>query len=218
MAVDGHVSPRRESPGAEVDLWGDLLSRAGGAPASGEAHPEEIAPETPERRAPTSRRARLAAVAALPVFAVALARVVLPAVSGTDSGRPLRPAPVAGATRAAERPRGARQAPEVPAGLRARGRPRVREDRLATRVRTPKPHTSPRTRRREASGHRESDSPVSVPLAAAAPGVPSEDSPLSAPPPESALGAGEPASSRAGTPSGEGSFQDGSHASAEFGL
>ena len=226
MAEDESTSPAGESPeGAAGALWEELLHRAEGTPppregptvehgAPAEADSEHArggAGGSRRKDKSSSLRARLLVGAALPVLIAALARVLLPAVSGSDS-----------------QPRSATERPNIEQHLRPDRARRAR----AGATGAPRAGAEEHTRRRRSGerGRHEPTHPEPVPdpnrrpppgpPAAAVdtpPIEPSEAPPTSAGTSEPTLGSGEPASPGTDGPS-RANPRDGSHSSPEFGL
>jgi len=226
MAGDEFTSPAGERPeGADGTPWEELLDRVEGAPPPQENAPVEhgaLAEADSEhahrevrgsrRKRKASPRARLLVGAALPVLIAALARVLLPAVSGGDSqprsaterpdiAQPPRP------DRAHRAPAGTTGAPRAGAEEHVRcGRSDKRGRHEPTR-----PEPVPDPNRRPAPAPPE---PAAVDTPSPAPSEAPSTSPGSS---EPALGSGEPASSGTEGPS-RANPRDGSHSSPEFGL
>lgn len=235
MAEEDFTSPAGDGreTGRSEDPWEELLDRVGGSPALGEmpgvepAHAQREESEYGEekarspRAAPLPSRHRLAAspvrigLAALAVssaLAVGLARVVIPAVSESDSARSVRPPRVA-RFRHAMPSIEVRRGREVTPRLRAR-----RQERAGLRAPASKRQIPPRIGLPENAGQHTEPGPT-LPAPAGLPqGTPSEVSPPRHPGPEPTLGAGEPAPPRAAQPGSRGGLRDGSKSSAEFGL
>jgi hypothetical protein len=229
MAADEFTSPAGESrEAAAEDSWEELLGRTGIASAPGEeptaelglARPEESErvgerASSPHKRTLPSLLARLGIAVALPVLAVALARLILPAAPGSDSAEPFHHAMSAGSTHRAIQPKRPPQAAAL-TQARARGRWVQRRKRVGARSSARRLQASHRTHR-PAAGSRPEAEPIG-PARAGLVSAPSVAPPPSHPAPESALGPGEPAPPSAGKRGGEGGLQDGSRSSAEFGL
>ncbi len=228
MAGDEFTSPAGESPeGAPGGSWEELLGRVEGPPVpDGDA---TVEPHTPteagsgdtrggvsasrRKGKSSSLRARLLVGAALLVLIAALARVLLPALSGSDS----QPRPAADRTDIERRLRPDRA---HRAGAEAGSTPRAGAEEHARGRRRPGKRGRHEPTRPEPVPDPNRPPPPAPPDPAAVdtpPIPPSEAPPTSPGSSEPALGSGEPAPPGTGGPS-RANPRDGSHSSPEFGL
>ena len=233
MAADELNSSAGEHRETAVgDEWDELERRTeaesteGGEPGGesrrdGESCQDEVDPRHPQgardprptrRPALSPLRIRLAAAIALLALAVALVRIFLPAVVGSDPATPFAPPPAGRSAHPAATPHGARQAHEKRSvqPQAGQGRRRAGRERAVGGAGTKRQRTSRR------DGGRGSSRPVhSGPPTSSDPSVPGT---TVAPRPESAPQPEEPAPAPPEPPRTERGLVDGSHFSAEFGL
>ncbi len=207
MPAEEPTTPKDEAaPISPEGYLRDLQGRTGTAPgAEDEIETQQVEPEGTEEEGPKrvlSRRVRIAVLAALIVFAVALAWTVVPGLVGGGSKGRSRSSP------------GALPARVLGAGKRGPGRTRwVREpDAGAQPRRGPARRGTPQRRRRIHPRH---ELPPSVP---AKPDVPRRPPEYGTTRSEAPAESSEPAPPPPAEPAGKPGLRDGATESAEFGL
>ena len=207
MSSENPTTPKdRTTTTSPVEHWDTLQARAGTQPNVAErVDAPQVEPEgtKEERRRSLSRRARFAVTAVLGAFAVALALVLVSALVGAGSTRPL---------------------PQSAPGVAHTKAPRT-DGRSSSRTRwmsepeesAPPPHASPRATAPRARRHAR-PRPDSVAPVPPEPSAPNSPPPSGAAPPESPPEPGTPAPAAPSEPKEKPGLRDGATESIEFGL